>query len=85
MARPRSKTSRIPPRFAVGDIVLIKFGPTSLVDAEVIEDRGLIGHGKTQVYRVRTINTEPSDPRSFEVLDEDLLAVDVHPTGKSPA
>jgi hypothetical protein len=85
MARPRSKTARVAPRFAVGDRVLIKFGPASLVDAEIIEDRGLIGHAKTQIYRVRTIDTEPSDPRSFEVFDADLIAAVAHPTGKSTA
>jgi hypothetical protein len=88
MARPRpkpSKPARIAPRFAVGDRVLIKFGPASLVDAEIIEDRGPIGHAQAEIYRVQTINAEPSDPRSFEVRDQDLIAAGVHPNGKSPA
>lgn len=70
MPRARTKPTKA---FAVGDHVLVRFGPTSTMLAEILEDRGLIGHARRQYYRVRTIDTDPSEPIAFEVREEDLL------------
>ena len=59
--------------FAVGDRVFIKFGPVSLMSAEILEDRGLYGPDRHRIYRVRTIDTEPSEPVSFEVRAENVM------------
>jgi len=70
MPRARQHPAKM---FNVGDQVVINAGPRSTLTAEIIEDRGLIGHARQQFYRVRTTDTEPSEPVCFEVSEEHLV------------
>lgn len=46
------------------------------VPAEIIEDRGFIGHQGRQLLRVRTINQYPEDRREREVPAEEVTPVE---------
>jgi hypothetical protein len=58
------------PRFQVGDWVVFPFGIRRVL-AEIIEDRGPIGHRGRRLYRVRIDRSEP-EPTMTEVPEEDL-------------
>jgi hypothetical protein len=62
-------------RFKVGDWVSFRYGVRP-VWAQVIEDRGLLGVGRTRLYRIR-MGDEPGgeeseEPVEFEVPEDDL-------------
>lgn len=53
--------------YRVGDVVKLKLG-ANVVSATVIEDRGFLGHGGTQVVRVSLpLEGVDSDDREFDV------------------
>jgi hypothetical protein len=62
------------PRFRVGDVVLLLYGPQK-VAGEIVEDRGLLGVYGRRLYRVR-INRGEDDEMTFEIPEEDLLVPD---------
>lgn len=62
-----------PPRYRVGDRVMVRFGARDVV-AEVIEDRGPIGHGGEQIVRV-----------SMPLDDDETFEFEVSASRASPA
>ena len=57
-------------RFKVGDWVSFPYGALMPI-ARIIEDRGRIGHGGRQLYRVE-LPIPDNEPDRFEVAEETL-------------
>ena len=61
-------------RIKVGDRVVLHLTDRD-VYAEVVEDRGFIGHGGRQLLRIRRLNVGPELAEPYEVPAEELELV----------
>lgn len=59
---PRARRKRI----KVGDHIVLHLGARD-VYAEVVEDRGFIGHGGRQLLRIRKLGVPPEMSQPYEV------------------
>ena len=76
-----SSMIRSAPRFQVGDWVSLPYGPRR-VQAQIVEDRGLLGMHGRRLYRVR-LDLEQGQWSTFEVPEEGLDAAE-GPVGANP-
>ena len=69
MPRQRSKMTKVATGLAVGDYARIL---TSKMPVEIIEDRGYLGVGGRQIFRVRTRDPNLDEQSCYEVRAENL-------------
>jgi hypothetical protein len=69
-AKPSNGTSPI----KVGDEVSFMYGFRK-ARAEVVEDRGFVGAGGRRILRVKLISRSPGEDRTFEIPQDEVLAV----------
>src|SRR5687767_5691159 len=68
MSKARTRTKQ----FRIGDEVDLNLG-TRKVRVRIVEDRGRIGKGGRQLFRVERVRGGPEGRSSYEVPAEDLL------------
>ena len=72
--KPRPVTRKASKKIKVGDRVVLHLGPEDAF-AEVVEDRGFIGHLGRQLLRIRRLDVEPELSQPYEVPAEELELV----------
>jgi len=74
MIKKASKARNGRVRIKVGDRVSFMYG-FRRARAEVVEDRGRVGAGGRRILRIRMITKSPGGERTFEIPQDEVVAV----------
>jgi hypothetical protein len=74
MVKKSSKARNGGTRIKVGDRVSFMYG-FRRARAEVVEDRGRVGARRRRILRIRMITNSPRGERTFEIPQDEVVAV----------